>query len=436
MRPEFGSDTLTLAALSVAAIAAGTFIFLLLRRAWIFLRGRATDRLARRFRACLAPAGTRPADAAAAVRLLGRATRVRIDALITAAGRSDGPTRDALRHAGLPARLVQVLAHARDPWARAAAARALGKLGFTCRLAELAAALDDPETDVAYAAAQALADLGSAPAAEVLLRSLTRDNRLSNSRLAAILASVAGNLQPVLAQLARSDDAVARFWALTLIGARREFELLEEAVRPALAADDTNVRTAAVKCVSRLAVPLSDRWLEPLLADAAWVVRAQAAKALGEMGSRWAADGLADLLVDREWWCRHNALEALVRLGPPSLRILERVLEHSPDPFARNAAVEALERLGWFERCLLTAARGNPRSAALLTVAGACGGAGYMENLLLTAGPGEVPMLLEILGRVGTPLTAGRIALALERGCIPAAAQARAREIAARLQSA
>lgn len=434
-----------------ALLCAAMIAAILLRRVWILWRGRVEDALAERVETLLLRFITGELPPAALERSLARPDRKRIQALVRAvvrvetAGHAD--LRDRLRAAGLPRALAAAVEPrgrlgglGKDRWTRAAAARALGALGLAEGLPALERALDDDDPEVAYAAAGALAALEIPEAAAAIGRRIGKGTRLNNARLAAHLETMRCEIAPVLRDLLERDDPVAAFFALGLVGEKRAYDLVEE-VRGFLASADANVRAAAAECLGRLRVPLTDRWLEPLLEDAAWFVRCHAAKALGDLGAAWAAPAIARFLEDREWWVRTNGAEALVAIGrsgeagrAEAVAAAEDVLMTSGDRFARNTAVDVLERLGWLETSLGRAAAGDRRARAALEVLALSGGVGHLENALSTAPEAALPVLLDLLADLGDDATYGRIRAAMTR--IPEALRPRALEVAAALRSA
>lgn len=432
-----GEGILSLLAIAVVLLCAGMILFLALRRVWIQFRGRAEEALADRFEALLLGWLHGDVPQTDLARFVARPERKRILAIVKAVARVElqpgrADLRDRLREADLPRLIAGALDPKRDRWTRAAAARALGVLAYSEGIPALVTALDDTDFTVAYTAASALATLGLVEAAQPLLDRVGKNSHLNNARLVALVERMKCDIRPLLRPMLAKDDPVAAFWALGLVAERKDFEMVEK-VKPFLSHADANVRAAAAECVGKLRVPLTDRWLDPCLDDEAWFVKCHAAKALGEMNAVWAAERILPLLEDREWWCRHNGADALVLLGQAAVPALERFLEHSEDRFARNSAVEALERAGWFERQISEASRGNARAVALLRLAGHNGGVGYLENALESATGAALEAVFDLLLEVGDISSAGRIKRAIHQQLLPVSAVPRAREVAAAL---
>jgi len=103
-----------------------------------------------------------------------------------------------------------------------------------------------------------------------------------------------------------------------------------------------DVRVAAVRALGRIGGAACAPALIARLADPEWPVRAQAARALGAAGAAAAIEPLAALLTDRAWWVRRHAAYALLALGEAGTGALRNIAKHSPDPYARDIASEAL----------------------------------------------------------------------------------------------
>jgi HEAT repeat protein len=423
----------------VITLGLAMFLFILIRKLKIRIQGRNEERLASRIHDVLLQWLDGDIEIHALHRQMSHFDRNHILALIQAIYRveSDGRTdvRVRLRDTEFSESLIGALDPQKDRWARAAAARALGILAADRSLPPLVQTLDDKDSDVAYAAASAIADLGTAPAAEALLDRVGTPSPLNNARVVTFVEAMSCDLRPLLTKMLARGNPVATFWALGLVGEKRVAGMIEE-IKPFLANGDPNVRAAVAECVGLLGLPRTDRWLEPLLDDAAWFVRCHAAKALGAMNASWAAERITGMLSDREWWCRHNAVEALVSLGSGAHPALESLLERSEDRFARNSAVEALERSGWFETALADAARGDDSARRLLRMATQSGGIGYIENALTNAPEAALSLVLDLLEEMGDRISWGRIRRAINLKLLPEGFVPRAAAVAESLQRA
>jgi HEAT repeat protein len=265
-------------------------------------------------------------------------------------------TRDALREilevdpavgeklvaGGVAARVERELASSRGRWHRVAAAGVLGLLASDTSVGPLKRALDDPDVDVAYAAAQALATYSSPSAYAALLFALTKD-RLPAPRIAGLLEAFrCPAARELIERRADSQNPRVRYWVAYLLGSladQRSAPVVEQ-----LTLDpDEDVRANAAESLASFP---NERLLRRLLDDESWVVRSHAAKAAGASGLTALAPRLAELLEDRSWWVRQNATLALAGFGEAAVGPLLAQL-HSDDRFARNKSAEALIRSGY-----------------------------------------------------------------------------------------
>lgn len=434
MIPALPGDALVVVAALVVVVCVGLYLLIMARRVWILWWGRSEDALADKMEGMILQWLQGGIPTATVTRYAAKPARKHILALLKAVAKVEASgrieLRERLREANLPVLLERALHPKRDRWTRAAAARALGVLAYSEGLPALIKCLDDDDPNVAYTAASSIATLNLPDAAAPLLDRVGKNTKLNNARLVAMVEQMKVDLRPHVKEMMKKDDPIAAFWALGLIAEKKMFEFIEE-VRPFLSSPDANVRAAAAECVGRLRINLTDRWLDPLLDDEAWFVRCHAAKALGEMKATWAADRMAPLLHDKVWWCRHNGADAMVMLGAASMPALEQILERSEDAFARQSAVGALERIGWFEETIRKAMRNDQRAMALLHKAGADGGIGYLENALTMMEPEAIGAVLDLLAALGDKSTAGRIKRAIHQKLIPEEYFERAREVAA-----
>jgi len=353
--------------------------------------------------------------------------------------------------------LLEALAH-RDESVRRSAAEALGDVGDSRTLDPLTAALQDPATPVAAAAAEALGKIdgdvvayrlalassnirvpalqalasmarrGNAAAVEVLVRKL--QSHPATAAFASSALSEIGEpaIGPVVAAVAdRKIDATVAAALLgrlggagvqALVGALRGDgwwervsvidtlrEIGDPAVEPLIAAlkDETSgIQKSAAKALGELA---DHRAIEPLvgaLADAE--LRGAALDALGDIGDSRAVDAVVHALNDESWGIRKAAAEALGTIGDP--RAVESLVNTLKDAeeYVRQAAAEALEQLGWtpqddVQRAWLLVSRGEWAAAGEL-------GAAAVEPLMIALGSRTLEarkLAARSLGQIGGP---------------------------------
>jgi HEAT repeat protein len=444
MLPIIPFEVLIPLTIAATALCLGLIVWIVIRRAVLTLWHRDGDRLTEQVERLVRHAYSTPgASGAGVVQWLGRGHPTRIESLVRAIERvetGNGSLNEWVEErTQIPVRLSQIVVAGGNPsraiswtkrWARVAAARAAARLRLISAMPALIRAMDDPDHDVGYAAADALSQLNVPEAADAILQRITTKPTLNNARLAALIEHMDCDMTKLFRTHLEREDSQALFWTATLIGQKEMFDLIT-VVKPLLESPDPNVRAAACECVGELKIKLTDRWLAPLLYDEKWFVQSHAAKALGELHADWAVPDLVELLTSNEWWIRQNAADALVEIGAPSMDAVERLLE-SDDRFARHTSVEILERLGWIASVLQRAINGEAKAPVLLRLFGENGGVGYLENAVFVAPEEGVPILLEILRQQGDDATYGRLRAAAEQ--MPEHLQEMARAIAAEVK--
>lgn len=286
---------------------------------------------------------------------------------------------------GVASRVERELRGTGSKWHRVAAAGVLGLLGAETSIEPLKRALGDSDSDVAYAAAQALATYSSPVAYAALLFALTKD-RLPAPRVAALLESFrCPTARDLIERRAESENPRVRYWVAYLLGSladQRSAPVIEQLARD----PDEDVRANAAESLANFP---SERLLWELLHDESWVVRSHAAKAAGVARLETLAPRLAELLEDRSWWVRQNAMLALAGVGPAAVPSLLAQL-HSPDRFARNKAAEALIRTGYASQQVGELAAGSEEAHRFLVDLGRAEALGTIENAARTATDPEV----------------------------------------------
>ncbi len=299
-------------------------------------------------------------------------------------------------------RLEEQARRGRRKWRRVQALFLLGWLKPAASVPLLEESLYDPDSDITYTAAKALAEYNLEAAYRALLDALDKAP-ISRSRLAAFLeSSRCPGAVALLCERASDPNPALRFWLAYLLGQTRDRRALPALL--ALARDpDANVRANAAEALGQL----GDRRrttpaIKKLLRDSEWIVRAHAAKAVGAAGDERLIRELVPLLRDQQWWVRQDSALALERLGPPAIPYLAAMLNDS-DRFARNKAAEVLGRLGVVSEQI--AKLSGPREEAeaardfLLAICRA-EAVGIIEEEALSADPVTQGRLVDILGEV------------------------------------
>jgi HEAT repeat protein len=232
----------------------------------------------------------------------------------------------------------------RRKWKRARAAKVLGELNLPVASAALYRTLDDPDPDIRSVAARALSKLRHPRAQAALIQIIGAHDEVVSSRIAAMFIDVGAASVPLLVKNMRNTNWRARFWTAEILGQVAD-RRAEGVLISALKDTSADVRAAAAKSLGRIGTRSGGLEVIPLLKDPEWFVRSHAAWTLGELKIVEAIQDLVRALHDGSWWVRKTSLEALASIGDAAIPALVAALQ-ADDRFARESAMEALQRLG------------------------------------------------------------------------------------------
>jgi HEAT repeat protein len=233
----------------------------------------------------------------------------------------------------------------RFKWRRARAIRVLGQLVPPRATPVLIRAIDDRDLDVRHFAAAAVSKIRTPEAERALMEMLGKGTEYLSYQIAAMFAEEGvADRQSLMGKL-RSANASERKWAAEVFTGLRDYDAVP-ALLALLEDEDPDARAAGAKALGALGRERDAGRIGALLEnDAVWFVRTQAAGALGQIRSTESVALLCAGLRDESWWVRRRCLESLVAVGEEAIPAMKDVL-HWNDRFARESAVEALERLG------------------------------------------------------------------------------------------
>jgi HEAT repeat protein len=233
----------------------------------------------------------------------------------------------------------------RFKWRRARAIRVLGRLAPPRATPILLRAVYDADPDIRHFAASAVSRIRTPDAERVLMEMLGRGAEYLSYRIAAMFAEEGvADRQALLGKL-RSGDSSERRWAAEVLAGLKDYDAVP-ALLVLLEDEDADARAAGAKALGALGRERDAGRIGALLeSDPVWFVRVQAARALGEILSPDSVALLCAGLRDESWWVRRRCLDSLAAFGEEALPALREVLRWE-DRFARESAVEALERLG------------------------------------------------------------------------------------------
>jgi HEAT repeat protein len=333
----------------------------------------------------------------------GRA-RLGIGAVALALAVTTSPRVHALVWPDVPERVEHKLTSA-DPLARRAGARELASLGAARATPLLLRALEDTDTDVRIAAADAAIRLRVAPATAAVLpwingpipalrskacevasalpdpravpalsRALGDAELTVRAAAAAALGAYVGAPDAVPPLVGKLDDASPAVRAVIAQSLARLRDV--RAVVPLVGkVHDSvpDVRGAIARALGDLGDPRATQALLLQLRDNVVDVRLEALSALGKLRAGEAVDAIAPLAVDRNPALRQAAIAALGRIGTPlAVRALVATLGQGDDAgggIERTPAREALVSAGPAAVAEIEAALERPASGAAATSA-------------------------------------------------------------------
>ena len=209
--------------------------------------------------------------------------------------------------------------------------------------------LDDREPEIRIQSARGLGRMRYVPAIEAITARLESETPWVRARFADTLLGFGSKATGPLLRYVRlnqhSDNVTGVVQALRVLGL-----IGDHYSGPALSSvledsRNTEVQLAAISALGWIGVPLVIPSLRESLHSPDWRLRAKSATAMGDIGDPSVIPDLSGRLEDRNWWVRRNSASAVARL-PGGIEALYEVLMYSPDPYAQDAAAEALFDVG------------------------------------------------------------------------------------------
>lgn len=274
-----------------------------------------------------------------------------LDAIIDLRNAVAGPEIDTL--GGIIGRYGMIGAQARRLRSRfplgrrLRAAVALAELGDESSADVLMEFLGDSEPEIRIQCARGLGRMKWTPAIDAIVDRFNFETPWVRSRFTGTLAGFGARATwPLIAYVRvnhrfESVGPAAAIRALGVIGDTQAgpplIEILDEAADP-------EIQIAAIETLGLVGGPMALTPLTDVLESDDWRIRAKAATAVGDIGDPAAIPALATGLEDEDWWVRRNSAAALTRLPNGRSALYDGLA--SGDPFARDAAAEALADSG------------------------------------------------------------------------------------------
>jgi HEAT repeat protein len=231
---------------------------------------------------------------------------------------------------------------------RLRAAVSLAEIGDETTAPVLIEHLSDREPEIRIQCARGLGRMQHEPAIDAILERLGLEAPWVRARFADTLVGFGPKATwPLVAYIRASlghdhnDGVVEAVRVLGVIGDREVGPSLAGILR---VATDPEVRIAAIEALGMVGGPLAIRPLKYTFRSPDWRLRAKSATSLGHIGDPSVNRVLASGLQDSNWWVRRNSASALAALPGGDEQLFLAI--GSDDPFARDAAAEALADCG------------------------------------------------------------------------------------------
>jgi HEAT repeat protein len=190
-----------------------------------------------------------------------------------------------------------------------------------------------------------LARVGTVSHVAEMLRELRLPRRTMEQPLYVILEALADRQLEQLMDVWKDfpDPRVRK--TVLVVTARRVPSAVQRILAVAAQDDDYDVRAGAASAASNRPSSQGFGILVQLARDPDPVVRSHAAAALGKYSTQGTLGILVECMKDSFFWVRQNAAASLGSWGEPGRKALQDLAATSSDPFARDAAVQELQRL-------------------------------------------------------------------------------------------
>ena len=231
---------------------------------------------------------------------------------------------------------------------RLRAAVSLAEIGDESTAPVLMAHLSDLEPEIRIQCARGLGRMQYEPGIDAILERFGLEAPWVRARFADTLVGFGTKATWPLVAYVRANlthdhihGVVEAIRVLGVIGDREVGPSLAGILR---VATEPEVRIAAIESLGMVGGPLAIRPLKYTFRSPDWRLRAKSATSLGHIGDPSINRVLASGLQDSNWWVRRNSASALAALPGGDELLLLAI--GSDDPFARDAAAEALADCG------------------------------------------------------------------------------------------
>jgi len=305
----------------------------------------------------------------------------------------------------------------RKGWTRRVSISALGRMKLPDGIPALSEALEDPRDETVADAVQALGQVGTPEAAQLIMRQVSPRSQQCTPQTVQIALAQCFRSNPhlLLDEVLKADDFLRPILARVLaeVADKRITGNLLELVKDPLA----EVRASAARVLAAARPACALNALSMLAGDREWFVRLRTAAAIGDLQDRHGIPLLVNALCDRNRFVRLKAASALITFRGEEERVMQLAMQ-TGDRYAVQALVSELERSGRLPEIVnrLALDFGRVATESVLLVALQNGSTHLLADLLLNhperrvrarlagilARSGDVS-LIEYLGRINMP---------------------------------
>lgn len=231
---------------------------------------------------------------------------------------------------------------------RLRAAVSLAEMGDESTAGALIEHLSDREPEIRIQCARGLGRMQYTAAIDAILERLGLEAPWVRARFADTLVGFGAKATwPLVAYIRvnlRHDENQGVIEAIRVLGTIGDREVGPTLAGVLRVASDPEIRLAAIEALGAVGGPLAIRPIRHTFRSTDWRLRAKSATSLGQIGDPSVNVVLAEGLEDANWWVRRNSAAALASLPGGEEHLFKAV--GSDDPFARDAAAEALADSG------------------------------------------------------------------------------------------
>lgn len=254
---------------------------------------------------------------------------------------------------------------------RLRAAVSLAELGDESAADALMRHLDDPRPEIRIQCARGLGRIQWTPAIEEIVWRFHLETPWVRARFSDTLTGFGTKATwPLLAYIRVNHRHESSGPALALRTIAQIQDL--QAVGPVLEilgeTSNTEIEIAAIEALGELGSPESLPILLERLDSTSWEIRAKSASALGGIGDPTATPRLREAMRDESWWVRRASAAAIAKLPGGITELYAALDDH--DPYAADAAAEALADAGELISAREKVVNGESESDPLLTYIG------------------------------------------------------------------